>query len=135
MAASDLRRYARGPDRGAFESVPEPLRPEARSRYSRLIAKWRGEGRPLTLWRLALAAAIAANLALHPRGSSAWGRRMLAARGGKASAASPRHYPIEKAREARLRLVAIRRNKRQWQDNSANRLSRPYQPNRHLPLD
>jgi hypothetical protein len=68
---------------------------------SRFCRRW---GNDLPSWRYALLVGQAKRLALHPP-DSAWGRRMLAKRGGLAAQRKCRFEgidPLEKARAARL---------------------------------
>ena len=95
-----------------FANLPEELRWPARMKLNEIIAKWKADGRRLTQPVIAIAYAIAAQLVLHPR-DGAWGRRMLARRGGLASAQSPRHFPIEKARAVRERNARARREEQE----------------------
>jgi len=104
---------------GRLDELPWPLDREAQSRTHYLISKWRAEGRPITGWRHALATGIAVDLTLHPRDLN-WSRRMNGAKGGKASAISPRHFPIEKARLIRARRVKTRRLRKQYEKAKAS---------------
>jgi hypothetical protein len=65
---------------------------------------------------LALAEGIAVGLALHPHDSS-WSRRMNGAKGGKASAQSPRHFPIERARQIKQFKMRRRREQAEYQES------------------
>lgn len=63
-----------------FDDLPPSIRVQAQRIFSRLCSRWRGD---LPSWRMALLVGRARWLAMHPP-DSAWGRRMLAKRGGKA---------------------------------------------------
>jgi hypothetical protein len=104
-------------------------------KLNEIIAKWKAEGRRLTQPVIAIACAIAAQLILHPR-DGAWGRKMLAKRGGLASVQSPRHFPIQQARAIRERNARIRRTRREEQAAlKRTPFALPRQkPHRYLPL-
>ena len=100
---------------GRVDELDWPRSREAPSLAHYLISKWRAEGRPVTVWRMALATGIAVDLTLHPRDSN-WSRRM---NGAEASVLSPRHFPIEKARAIRSRKADARRLRRRYEEERA----------------
>lgn len=75
--AAIIRKHGTG---NWFDDLPLYLRVQAQRTFSRLCARW---GRDLPQWRRAILVSRARWLVLHPP-DSAWGRSMLAKRGGKA---------------------------------------------------
>jgi hypothetical protein len=75
-----LKRYQGRNPRGAFEDLPWEARQRAYQWLWRFCQKW---GKDLPNWRYAILVGQARRLALNPP-TSAWGRSMLAKRGGKA---------------------------------------------------
>lgn len=76
-----LESYRRRPPNGTFEALPFEARRDAQMWLWRFCKRW---GNDLPQWRRAILVGVAKRLALHPP-DSAWGRRMLAKRGGRAA--------------------------------------------------
>jgi hypothetical protein len=76
-----LEPYRRRPRNGNFEMLPFAARRDAQMWLWRLCQRW---GNNLPQWRRAILVGVAKRLALNPP-DSAWGRRMLAKRGGLAA--------------------------------------------------
>ena len=121
-----LKKYQGRNPGGYFQDLPWEVQRAARMWLWRFCQKWGGDLPP---WRFAILVGQAKRLALNPP-SSAWGRSMLAKRGGKAVQWTYRYEgrnPTEAATQARLARVEARRRKK---------LGLP-EPTRHgfLPLD
>src|SRR5712692_4848512 len=104
---SGLARY-RVPE-GRIRLCPSKVAFSSRQIRDALLAKWKRQRKPLLQWRIALAYTTAASMVLHPK-DSAWGRRMLAKRGGKARA---EQASFERDFE-RGRKIAASRSRNRW---------------------
>jgi hypothetical protein len=102
----------RPPDSDAFASVPPEKRQKAEAIRLGLIARWKARGKRLNQATLALSHAIAADLVLHSR-DSAWGRWMRGRKAGKASLASPKHFPTEELQKRRETYQRWQRQRRE----------------------
>src|ERR1019366_3432769 len=80
MRISQLDRYRDRNPNGYFHDLPLDVRISAIQRLDRFCKKWAGNLPP---WRFAILVGQARRLALNPP-TSAWGRSMLAKRGGLA---------------------------------------------------
>jgi len=121
-----IKKYQGRNPAGYFEDLPWDVQRAARMWLWRFCQKW---GRDLSPWRFAILVGQAKRLALNPP-DSAWGRSMLAKRGGKAVQRKYRHegrHPTEAATWARRAKAQARRRRKQGLP----------EPSRHrfLPLD
>jgi len=110
MRIEGLRKYRGRNPRGYFEDLPWEAKRRAQILLHRLCERWRGN---LPQWRLAILIGQAKRLArMSPEERSAWGRSMLAKRGGLAV---QRKYRAEDRVDPRhpARLAAKSRAKRQ----------------------
>jgi hypothetical protein len=80
MRIDSLSRYPKRERGQYFNDLPPSIRRDAEERLSKFRGRWALD---LPNWRLAILVGQARRLALHPP-DSAWGRSMLAARGGHA---------------------------------------------------
>lgn len=80
MRIMTLNKYRGRYPKGYFQDLPWEIRNQAYQWLFRLCSKW---DRDLPAWRFAILVGQAKRLALNPP-TSAWGRSMLAKRGGKA---------------------------------------------------
>jgi hypothetical protein len=103
----NLEKY-RNPKGSYFQGLPRETQYEAYRWLDRFVKRWRGD---MPSWRLAILVGQAKRLALNPP-TSAWGRSMLAKRGGLAV---QRKYLIEgrhpTQRATQVRLAKQRRRK------------------------
>ena len=100
MKIAALEKYRNRNPRGYFEYLPWEVRNRAHQWPFRLCSKW---DRDLPAWRFAILVGQAKRLALNPP-TSAWGRSMLAKRGGLAVR---RKYRVE-GREPTRKATKIR---------------------------
>jgi hypothetical protein len=104
MKIAALAKYRRRRAAGYFQDLAPGVRAMAHRWLDRFRRRWRGD---LPGWRLAILVGQARRLALNPP-SSAWGRSMLAKRGGLAV---QRKYRLEgrhpTARATRCRLQKL----------------------------
>src|SRR5215470_11195687 len=111
MKITSLQKYRRPTPPGYFLDLTPGLRRTAYRWLDRFCRRWRGD---LPGWRLAILVGQARRLALNPP-TSAWGRSMLAKRGGRAV---QRKYwlegknPTERATRTRLQKHAARKHAR-----------------------
>jgi hypothetical protein len=103
-----LSKYqGRNPD-GCFRSLDGPTRQRAYHWLGVFLKRW---GRDLPRWRFAILVGQARRLALRPP-TSAWGRSMLARRGGRAVQRRYRHegrHPTASATRAHVANARVRR--------------------------
>ena len=110
-----LKKYQGRNPKGYFQDLPWEAQQSACRWLWQFRQRW---GRDLPQWRLAILVGQAKRLALNPP-TSAWGRSMLAKRGGKAVQRQYRHegrHPTETATQvhrvkARMRQDAERRKR------------------------
>jgi hypothetical protein len=124
MKIAALEKYRRRNPMGYFEDLPWDVRNRAHQWLYRLASKW---GRDLPAWRFAILVGQAKRLALNPP-TSAWGRSMLAKRGGLAVQRKYRQegrHPTQRATE--VRLAKQRRKEASDQESRPNRVI-------HMPL-
>jgi hypothetical protein len=103
-----LKKFQGRNPNGYFHDLDWPTRQRAYYWLGLFCKRW---GRDLPLWRFAILVGQAKRLALNPP-DSAWGRSMLAKRGGKAVQLKYRHegrHPTEKATYARLADLNVRK--------------------------
>jgi len=82
MRIEGLKSYRHRP---SIEDLPEPFRSDAKQWYHRILRKRQSLGKPTRApWLRAILMGQAKRLALNPP-TSAWGRSMLAKRGGHAT--------------------------------------------------
>jgi hypothetical protein len=96
-----LEKYRRRNPKGYFQDLPWEIRTRAHQWLYRFASKW---GRDLPAWRFAILVGQAKRLALNPP-TSAWGRSMLAKRGGLAVQRKYRQEgrnPTQRATQVRL---------------------------------
>ena len=109
MKIAALAKYRRRRAAGYFQDLAPGLRALAYRWLDRFCKRWRGD---MPGWRLAILVGQARRLALNPP-SSAWGRSMLAKRGGLAV---QRKYRLEgkhpTAKATRCRLQKLNSKKR-----------------------
>jgi hypothetical protein len=99
-----LEKYRRHTPAGYFLDLPPEVRRSAYRWLDRFCKRWRGD---LPGWRLAILVGQARRLALNPP-TSAWGRSMLAKRGGLAVQRKCRlegRHPTERATRSRLQKL------------------------------
>jgi len=111
MRIPGLQKYRSHDRDGYFQGLSRELQYVAYSWLNRFVTRWRHDLPP---WRLAILVGQAKRLALNPP-SSAWGRSMLAKKGGHAVQRKYRiecRHPTKKATQARL----LKRAKRQAED-------------------
>ena len=107
MRIAALERYRRNRI-GYFQDLTPTLRASAYRWLDRFCKRWRGD---LPAWRLAILVGQARRLALNPP-TSAWGKRMLAKRGGLAVQRKYRlegRHPTERATRRRLQKLATKK--------------------------
>lgn len=100
MKILSLEQYRGRNPKGYFQDLPWEVRNRAYQWLFRLCSKW---GRDLPAWRFAILVGQAKRLALNPP-TSAWGRSMLAKRGGNAV---QRKYLLE-GRHPTIKAIQIR---------------------------
>jgi hypothetical protein len=101
MKIAALEKYRGRNPKGSFENLPWEVRNRAHQWLYKLASKW---GRNLPAWRFAILVGQAKRLALNPP-TSAWGRSMLAKRGGLAVQRKYRQEgsnPTQRATQVRL---------------------------------
>jgi len=107
MKIAALENYHRRPA-GYFQDLTPTLRANAYRWLDRFCRRWRGD---LPAWRLAILVGQARRLALNPP-TSAWGKKMLAKRGGLALQRKLRiegKHPTERATRVRLQKLEAKR--------------------------
>ena len=126
MKIAALEKYRKPNSKGYFEDLAWDVRNRAHQWLYRLCSKW---GRDLPASRFAILVGQAKRLALNPP-TSAWGRSMLAKRGGLAV---QRKYRQE-GRSPTQRATEVRLDKQRRKEASDQ--SPESRPNRviHLPL-
>jgi hypothetical protein len=113
MRIEGLKKYRRRP---SIEDLPEPLRSDARQWYQRMLRKRQLLGKPThDPWLRAILMGQARRLALNPP-TSAWGRSMLAKRGGYAvqrryviEGRTGARHPVQKAARVSARKRELRK--------------------------
>lgn len=127
MRIVTLNKYRGRNPKGHFQDLPWDVRNRAYQWLYRLCAKW---DRDLPAWRFAILVGQAKRLALNPP-TSAWGRSMLAKRGGLAV---QRKYLIEGKNPTR-RATLVRLAKQKMRKRTGE-CSEPAEKLRivHLPL-
>ncbi len=111
MRIDGLKKYQRRDRRDYFSDLPAPIRAKA-NEWLRRFCNRRGGNPPR--WLFAIYVAQAKRLALNPP-DAAWGRSMLARRGGRAVQRRYRlegRHPTEKATQRRLALQKARKAER-----------------------
>jgi hypothetical protein len=101
MRIINLEKYRKCNPKGYFQDLPWEVRNRAYQWLYRLCSKW---DRDLPAWRFAILVGQAKRLAINPP-TSAWGRSMLAKRGGKAvqrKYSLEGRHPTQKATQVRL---------------------------------
>src|SRR5215469_11706449 len=109
MKIAALKNYRGRRPAGYFQDLRPTLRASAHRWLDRFCRRWRGDLPP---WRLAILVGQARRLALNPP-TSAWGRSMLAKRGGLAMQRKLRiegKHPTERATRIRLQKLAAKRS-------------------------
>src|SRR5712692_3373806 len=108
MRIESLKRYQKRGRHGRFDDLPPHLRARAEVLFQRFCDRRRGRLEP---WLRAILCGQARRLAVNPP-SSAWGRKMLAKRGGYARQRQARAHGINPTEKAtRVRLAKQRRRK------------------------
>lgn len=110
MRIEGLRRYRGRNPRGYFQDLPWDVRNRARIWLRRFCERW---GRDLPRWRFAILVGQAKWLALNPP-TSAWGRSMLAKRGGYATQRTYRREGRVCPRHPAHRAATISASRRKW---------------------
>jgi hypothetical protein len=103
MRITNLDRYRHKTRLGYFQDLPWEARQRAYQWLNRFIKRWEAREGTIPPWRFAILVGQAKRLALNPP-DSAWGRRMLAKRGGLAV---QRRYRLE-GRDATARATHCR---------------------------
>jgi hypothetical protein len=101
MKILSLAEYRGRNPKGYFQDLPRQTQYEAYWWLDRFVKRWRGD---MPSWRFAILVGQARRLALNPP-TSAWGRSMLAKRGGLAVQRKYRldgKHPTHRATQARL---------------------------------
>src|SRR5262249_1906260 len=117
MVIESLRKY-RG--RPTIYELPGPLRFKAQQWLSRLIGQAKSRGRPLHGWYVAILCGQAKRLALNPP-TSAWGRSMLAKKGGYAAQRRYRMEGRDPAAKARWYLKFARARRKREKEEAEER--------------
>jgi hypothetical protein len=108
MKIAALKNYHHRHPAGYFQDLMPGVRASAHRWLDRFCKRWRGDLPP---WRLAILVGQARRLALNPP-TSAWGRFMLAKRGGLALQRKLRiegKHPTERATRIRLQKLAAKK--------------------------
>jgi hypothetical protein len=138
MRIEGLKKYQH---RQSIEDLPEPYRSDAREWFHRIVRKRQSHGKPTREpWLRAILIGQAKRLALNPP-TSAWGRSMLAKRGGHAV----QHQYVLQGRTGNRhpahRAAQVSASRRKWraqqraEKQQRDRLGLPPKPRwKHLPL-
>jgi hypothetical protein len=111
MRIEGLRKYRHRP---SIEDLPEPFRSDAWHWYHRILRKRQSLGKPTRApWLRAILIGQAKRLALNPP-TSAWGRSMLAKRGGYATQQEYRAAGRVGPKHPAHRAAAISASRRRW---------------------
>jgi hypothetical protein len=129
MRIEGLRKFRGRNPRGYFEDLPWEAKRRARELLHRFCERWRGN---LPKWRFAILVGQAKRLArTTPEERSAWGRKMLAKRGGYAV---QRRYRAE-GRVGKLHpahhAARVSASKRRWKKTVKEREQQGITPRRH----
>jgi hypothetical protein len=129
MRIEGLRKFRGRNPRGYFEDLPWEAKQRAQLLLHRFCERWRGNLPP---WRFAILVGQAGRLArTTPEERSAWGRKMLAKRGGYAV---QRRYRAE-GRVGKLHpahhAAQVSASKRRWRKTLQERERQGIAPRRH----
>ena len=127
MKIVNLEKFRGRNPKGYFQDLPRDVQYVAYWWLKKFVARWE---RNLPHWRFAILVGQAKRLALNPP-TSAWGRSMLAKRGGLAVQKRYRfddRHPTERATQVRLSKQQRKKAARTFVDSRPLRVF-------HLPLD
>jgi hypothetical protein len=129
MRIEGLRQFRGGNPRGYFEDQPWEIRNRAYMWLNRLCERWKGD---LPRWRFAILVGQAKRLArMSDADRSAWGRKMLAKRGGYAVQQSYRaEGRVGKAHPA-YHAAQVSASRRRWKKTAKERERQGIKPHRH----